>query len=172
MMRIRPVFVLLFAFMAVSPAAYALEKQPAGVCHARRAALAAKLQGGIAVLFALPESELDFTPYRQDSDFYYLTGWTEPGAALLIVADSSQPPALSTYKEILYLPTRDLQAEKYTGAKMDATTPGAAQAAGVDDVAPLTELPATLNQLIKRNSAPACPKYLAPARLHGCTRAA
>ena len=148
MMRIRVAAVLMFALTAVSPITYALEKQPAEVYHARRVALAAKLQGGIAVLFALPESELDFTPYRQDSDFYYLTGWTEPGAALLIVADSSQLPAASAYKEVLYLPTRDLQMEKYTGPKMNAATPGATKVAGVEAVAPMTELPAEVNRLI------------------------
>jgi len=41
-------------------------------------ALAAKLHGGVAVLFAAEEPLLDLTPYRQDADFYYLTGWTEP----------------------------------------------------------------------------------------------
>jgi len=144
----RALAAILLIVSTAAPALDSLERQPADVYHARRAALAAKLNGGIAVLFALPESELDFTPYRQDSDFYYLTGWTEPGAALLIVGDSSQPPASREYKEVLYLPTRDLQTEKYTGPKMDASTPGAAKTAGVDAVAPLTELPATLNQLI------------------------
>ena len=55
--------------------------------HARRVALASKLHGGMAVLFAAEEPVLDFSAYRQDSDFYYLTGWNEPGAALLIVAE-------------------------------------------------------------------------------------
>ena len=53
-------------------------------------ALAQKLEGGVAVLFAANESELDFMPYRQDSDFYYLTGWNEPGAALMIVSEAPQ----------------------------------------------------------------------------------
>ncbi len=50
--------------------------------------LAAELNGGVAVLFAAEEPVLDFMPYRQDSDFYYLTGWNEPGAALMVVAAS------------------------------------------------------------------------------------
>src|ERR1700761_181990 len=74
--------------------AHALERQPASAYHARRVALAARLQGGVAVLFAAPEPLLDFMPYRQDEDFYYLTGWNEPGAALMIVADS--PAAAAT----------------------------------------------------------------------------
>jgi Xaa-Pro aminopeptidase len=118
------------------------------VYHARRVALAAKLHGGAAVLFAAQEPVLDFMPYRQDEDFYYLTGWTEPGAALLIASDDAQAATPRTYSEILFLPTRNLRVEKYTGVKLDAATPGAAQTAGVDAVQPMAQLPAVLNRLI------------------------
>ena len=77
-------FVILFL---VAPLSHSLEKQLASVYHSRRVALGAKLHGGVAVLFAAEEAQLDFMPYRQDEDFYYLTGWNEPGAALLIVAE-------------------------------------------------------------------------------------
>jgi Xaa-Pro aminopeptidase len=139
-----------FAFF-VAPFAHSLDKQPASVYRARRVALAAKLHNGVAVLFAAEEPVLDFMPYRQDEDFYYLTGWNEPGAALLIVADSPVGPAgqpARTYSESLFMPTRDLRMEKYTGVKLDAATPGAAQTSGVDQVKQLTELPAALNGLM------------------------
>jgi len=142
----------------LAPLAHSLEKQPAAVYRARRVALAARLHGGVAVLFAAQEAQLDLTPYRQDEDFYYLTGWNEPGAALLIVGDVGQArttgaqtagaPAAREYKEILFLPTRDLRMEKYTGAKLDAASPGVAEAAGVDAVQPMTELVGVLNRLI------------------------
>ena len=138
----------------LAPLAHSLEKQPAAVYRARRVALAARLHGGVAVLFAAQEAQLDLTPYRQDEDFYYLTGWNEPGAALLIVGDVGQArttgaqtagaPAAREYKEILFLPTRDLRMEKYTGAKLDAASPGVAEAAGVDAVQPV----GVLNRLI------------------------
>src|ERR1700684_2214232 len=89
------------------PLAHSVEKQPSAVYHARRVALAAKLHGGVAVLFAAEEPLLDFMPYRQDSDFYYLTGWTEPGAALMVVGGASG--SSQSYKEILFLPTRKLR---------------------------------------------------------------
>ena len=38
--------------------------------------------------------------------------------------------------------------EKYTGVKMDAATPGVEEASGVDQVEPMAELPAELNQLV------------------------
>lgn len=48
---------------------------------------------GIAVLFAAPEqrrSNDTFYPYRQDSYFYYLSGFTEPEAALVLDGKSGQ----------------------------------------------------------------------------------
>ena len=148
MNRLRIFALVLFALGSSLPALYALDKQPASTYHARRVALTATLQGGVAVLFAAEESALDFMPYRQDSDFYYLTGWNEPGAALMIVADAPQAATPRTYKEILFLPARNLRMEKYTGVKMDAATAGVEQAAGVDHVEPMTELPAELSRLL------------------------
>jgi Xaa-Pro aminopeptidase len=130
---------------------HGLEKQPASAYHARRVALAAELHGGVAVLFAAEEPLLDFDPYRQDSDFYYLTGWNEPGAALMVIADNAEAKPARTYREILFLPTRDLRLEKYTGAKLDAASPGVEQATGVDHVQAMTELPAVLNGLIDQD---------------------
>jgi Xaa-Pro aminopeptidase len=128
------------------------------VYHGRRVALAAKLHGGVAVFFAAEEAVLDLTPYRQDSDFYYLTGWNEPGAALVVVAESpgepaepsplAQPHPARAYQEILFLPARNFANEKYTGVKLDAATPGAAEKSGVDAVRPMTELPEFLTELI------------------------
>ncbi|HTY82703.1 MAG TPA: aminopeptidase P N-terminal domain-containing protein, partial [Silvibacterium sp.] len=71
-------------FLLFSLHVFALTRQPFADYHARRVHLAEKLNGGIAVLFAAEQPQLDFMPYRQDPDFYYLTGWNEPGAALFI----------------------------------------------------------------------------------------
>jgi Xaa-Pro aminopeptidase len=159
--RMLALFLLVAATAA--PALRALEKQPASLYHARRVALAAKLHGGVAVLFAAEEPLLDFMAYRQDSDFYYLTGWTEPGAALLVVADAPQAPTPRTYREILFLPTRDLRMEKYTGVKLDAVTPGVEQATGVDHVQTMTELPMVLNGLIDKDRRVAYTTWTQPA---------
>jgi Xaa-Pro aminopeptidase len=132
---------LLIAILA-GPTLKALEKQSSGDYRARRVALAAKLQGGVAVLFASEEPVLDFDAYRQDSNFYYLTGWNEPGAALLVTSQKSG------YKEILFLPTRDLRKEKYTGIKLDAASPDVTKATGVDEVLDMAALPGVLNKLI------------------------
>src|SRR5690349_13914183 len=128
-MRIARVLALACFMVATLSTAPALEKQSAAEYHGRRVALGNELHGGVAILFAAEEPVLDFDPYRQDSDFYYLTGWNEPGAALMIVGPASgtehaggQPAHARAYKEILFLPTRNMRLEQYTGAKMDAAT--------------------------------------------------
>lgn len=135
------------AYVVGAPQLQALEKQPASVYHARRVALAAKLHGGAAILFAGEEPLLDFMPYRQDEDFFYLTGWAEPGAALLILADAPNASPKRSYREVLFLPSRNLRMEKYTGIKLDAATPNAAQTAGVDAVESMNDLANDLNKL-------------------------
>ena len=154
MKTVRLVALVLLGAFCLLPLSQALEKQSATDYHARRIALGNALHGGIAILFAAPEPLLDFDPYRQDSDFYYLTGWNEPGAALLIVGPASEPehpgqPAHTRqYKEILFFPTRNLRTEAYTGAKMDAATPDVTHATGVDNVEPMTNLAGDLNKII------------------------
>ena len=46
------------------------------------------MAGGVAIVFAGVESEGPDATYgfRQDNNFYYLSGWAEPGAALVIVS--------------------------------------------------------------------------------------
>lgn len=135
----------------------ALDSVPKPEYHQRRVALAAKLHGGLAVLFAAEEPVLDFMAYRQDSDFYYLSGWNEPGAAMVVLPAVEATPetpgtalggrAAQPYREILFLPSRNPRIEKYTGAKMDAATPDVAAKTGFDEVLPMTELPAVLNKV-------------------------
>jgi Xaa-Pro aminopeptidase len=149
--RLSLLVALALALVWIAPIAHALETQPAATYHARRVALAMKLQGGAAILFAAEEPLLDFMPYRQDEDFYYLTGWNEPGAALLILPELQQGSGSRAYREVLFLPTRNMRMEKYTGVKLDAATPNAAETAGVDEVLAMTEFPALLSRLIDGN---------------------
>src|ERR1700759_1945107 len=104
---------------------HALESVPKTEYHQRRVKLAALLQGGSALIFAAHEPPLEYEDYRQDEDFYYLTGSNEPGGALLIIGDGPAttnrlgPVAAHVYREVLFLPMRDHIREKYTGVKMD-----------------------------------------------------
>ena len=152
---VRTIAVLLAITSSVS---FALDSVPKAEYRQRRVALAEKLHGGVAILFAAEEPVLDFMPYRQDEDFYYLSGWNEPGAAIVLIpaveAVAETPGtalggrAAQSYREILFLPSRNRRTEMYTGPKMDAATPGAARSTGFDEVLPMTEMPEVLNKLI------------------------
>jgi Xaa-Pro aminopeptidase len=138
---------LLVACLAVS--AFSLDRQPNADYHARRMALAQKLDGGVTVIFAATEAEGPNATFgfRQDNDFFYLSGLTEPGAALLVAPafnkSSSQP-----YTEILFLPARNPKQEKWTGPKLGADDPQAAGITGFDHVASLDTLSAELAKLL------------------------
>ena len=92
----------------------ALEKEPVEVYRRRRAALRKDLDSGITVLFARKEEDDAVFGFRQEDNFYYLTGLDEPGAILVLVptADQKGPG------EILFLPPRNLVRERWTGIKM------------------------------------------------------
>ena len=148
-----------FTLLLLTLSAHALDSVPKPEYRTRRTALAEKLKGGAAIFFAAEEPVLDFMPYRQDEDFYYLTGWNEPGAALMVVtARPSQPAtdllparAARPYREILFLPMRSLRREQFTGVKMDASTAGVQAATGVDEVLPMADMPAVLDGLAIAN---------------------
>src|ERR1700692_4054682 len=109
--------------------ASALDRQPGSDYRARRVKLAAKLDGGVALVFAPPEAEGPnaLYGYRPDDNFYYLTGWPEPGAALLVVssreAKGDIPPR--PYAEILFLLSRNYSEERWTGPKLGSENPKA-----------------------------------------------
>jgi Xaa-Pro aminopeptidase len=141
--------------LLIASSAWALDSVPKPEYRQRRVALAEKLKGGAALVFAGEELSVDFMPFRQDPDFYYLSGWNEPGAAILVIGAGpatttrlgTAVPA-HTYREILFLPTRNLVTEKYTGIKMDAATTGVTGATGFDAVMPMTALPEVLSSFI------------------------
>lgn len=129
--------------------ASALDRQPNADYHARRTALADKLNGGVAVIFAGTEAEGPNATYgfRQDDNFYYLTGIPEPGGALL-VAPAINKGSPQAYTEILFLPSRDLKQEKWTGPKLGPEDAQAASATGFDRVASLDALPQELSKVL------------------------
>src|ERR1700728_302736 len=138
----------LFILLMTVQVAYALDSVPKAEYRQRRVNLAAELHGGSTLIVAAHEPLMEYQDYRQDEDFFYLTGSNEPGGALLLIGDG---PATTTrlgtvvpahsYREILFLPLRDPIREKYTGAKTDAASPNARELLGVDEVMPLSSLP-------------------------------
>src|SRR6059036_2283383 len=112
---------LLLVFCLFIQLSWALDRQPNADYHARRQALASKIKNGVVLLFAPNEAEgpNDLYGYRPDNNFYYLTGWPEPGAALLVVAafPEKDGAAARPYSEILFLPSRNASQERWTGPK-------------------------------------------------------
>ncbi|MCJ0765748.1 aminopeptidase P N-terminal domain-containing protein [Variovorax sp. CYS-02] len=108
----------------------------------RRARVAAQLgPGGIAIVPTAPEQarnrDTDFL-YRHDSYFYYLTGFTEPNAWLVITDDG---------RSTLFCAPKDLEREIWDGFRLG---PEAAPAAlGVDAAFSAGSLDAQLPRLLE-----------------------
>ena len=143
--------VALFLLTLFIASASALERQPGSDYRARREALAKKTNG-VVVLFAATENEgpNDLYGFRQDDNFYYLSGMSEPGAALLIASASEAKDNLPPrpYSEILFLPPRNLTQEKWTGPKLGAENPEAPKITGFDRVEDMAQLPAELSRFL------------------------
>jgi Xaa-Pro aminopeptidase len=141
----------LLCFCLVAQLSFALDRQPAAAYRARRQALAARAANGVVLLFASTEAEgpNDLYGYRPDDNFYYLSGWAEPGSALLVAAADSGRP----YTEIFFLPRRNPVQEKWTGAKLGPEDPSAAATLGFDRVKSLDELPGELTRLLPAKEA-------------------
>lgn len=129
-----------------------LDRQPNSDYRARRLALAQKMSGGVAIMFAGTEAEGPNAVYgfRQDNDFYYLSGWAEPGAALVIASavTAKENVAGRAYTEILFLPIHNAAQEKWTGPKLGADNPQAPAITGFDRVDNLDRMPAELARIL------------------------
>ncbi|MEP7364208.1 MAG: aminopeptidase P family protein [Acidobacteriota bacterium] len=110
-------------------------------CHARREALRKKYPDSFVVVMGNTEEEKGNLRggFVQDPNFFYLSGWMEPGAALII------GPKL----DVLLLPEANPTRERYTGKKGSATDDGIADRTGFDRVAPMAELNAIQAELEK-----------------------
>lgn len=129
-------------FIAAAEPSFAIERQPNADYHARREALAGKVNG-VVVLFAGTESPVDVYAFRQDDNFYYLSGRTEPGTALLIApaTEAKGDTPARVYTEILFLPLRNPAQEKVRGPMLGPEDPEAPKTTGFDHVESLGQLP-------------------------------
>lgn len=94
---------------------------------ARREALARALtEDGVFVAFGSPEPQTDYSTFAQNSPFRYLTGITEPGAALVMIKSGG------TYTEQLFVLERNPAREVWEGARL-----------GAEGARALTGIPAT-----------------------------
>ena len=147
---------MLVALLALASNCVALDRQPNADYRSRRIALSQKLNGGVAVLFAGTEAEGPSATqgFRQDNNFYYLTGWTEPGAAIVIAAQVTGHDTTPGRQdsEILFLPVHNSTQEKWTGPKLGADNPQAPAMTGFEQVRSLDQMPAELARILTGGS--------------------
>jgi len=87
----------------------------------RREALVGRLDDGAVLVLAAPEAAQDYLPWSQSRPFYYLTGFREPDAALLLARVNG------SIRATLFVSPRDPAQEVWTGARL-----------GVEGVQPAT----------------------------------
>lgn len=117
---------------------------PATVFARRRRALMERMgPNSIALLPAAPAAPRNrdvHYPYRQDSDFYYLTGFPEPEAVAVLVPGGQQ-------EFLLFCRSRDPHMEIWHGRR--AGPQGAMDRYGVDNAHPMTEIEQRLPTLLE-----------------------
>ena len=117
----------------------------ADVFKARRAALMEKLDGGVAVLYGANDSSAVVKGgFVQESNFYYLTGVSEPGAALILA------PGQRRHKETLYLQPRNPEVESWDGRR-EPLGDALNEALGFERVARTNRLPSDLTAMLQRS---------------------
>ena len=109
---------------------------------ARRARLAQAMQGGVAVIATAPErirNRDTHYPYRFDSHFYYLTGFAEPEAVLVVVG-GAEP------RSLLFCRDKDPEREIWDGFRLGPQ--GAQERFGFDEAHPVAALDAKVVELL------------------------
>jgi Xaa-Pro aminopeptidase len=122
-----------------------------GVYQWRREKLAAAMREGVAIVPTAPErtrTRDSRYPYRFDSYFYYLTGFREPDAVLVIVAGEKA-------RSILFCRDRDPEREIWDGFRYG---PEAACAAfGLDEAHPIGDLDKLMPDYLADRGVTHCP---------------
>ncbi len=108
----------------------------------RRRQLLTKMGNGIAIIPTAPEAVRNrdsHYPYRFDSYFYYLTGFTEPESVLVLIAGDAP-------KSILFCRDKDIEREIWDGFRFGPDA--AKQQFGFDEAYSIHELDALMPSLV------------------------
>ena len=113
---------------------------------ARRKAVADRIgDRAVLILYAAEPrnyaNDIDW-PYRQENNFFYLTGLTQAGAALVLV------PGADKIKEMVFLPRPAPSRETWTGHMLTAAE--AREISGIANVYEATQLNSMISTLIPR----------------------
>jgi Xaa-Pro aminopeptidase len=110
--------------------------------QSRRATLASRMGQGVAIIPTAAEALRNrdtHYPYRYDSYFYYLTGFTEPEAVIVVIAGD-------TPKSILFCRDKDMEREIWDGFRHGPA--GALAEFGVDEAYSISELDTRIPALL------------------------
>ena len=116
----------------------------------RRARLVQRMQRGIAIIPTAPERTRNrdsHYPYRYDSYFYYLTGFTEPEAVLVVIAGDHP-------RSILFCRAKDSEREIWDGFRYGPAH--AQEVFGFDECHAIGELDALMPKLFAGQPQVAC----------------
>jgi Xaa-Pro aminopeptidase len=121
--------------------------KPAEFARRRKQLMRMADQDAILILPSAPQrirSHDTHYPYRQDSDFWYLSGFPEPEAVLVLV------PGRKHGETLLFCRERDPEREAWDGPR--AGPEGAVEAFGFDDAYPISDLDEILPGLLEGRS--------------------
>ncbi len=111
----------------------------------RREQVMAKISTGTAIFRSAPtavmHNDVEYV-YRQDSDFYYLTGFNEPEAVAVLA------PHHGEHRFILFVQPKDREKEVWSGYRCGVE--GAKEIYGADMAYPITELDDKLPQYLQK----------------------
>ena len=141
------------AFLLASVAPL-IAKMPLDEFKTRRAALRSSLDG-VLVLFGRVEGRDEVFRVAEDPNFYYLTGWRQPGARLL----------LTPTRELLFLPHHNEHTEHFQGRRASAEDADVQALTGFDDVRPIEKFESELDQALSEHE-----KLYAPADQPGADK--
>ena len=116
------IFILLFCISLQAQDAKPEDYLSSEFHKSRRDALRSKMpDNSVAVFFANPvrnrANDVDYV-YHQDPDFYYLTGYKEPHAVLVIFSEKQTGDMGNNFEEILYVQEKNPRAEMWTGYRL------------------------------------------------------
>lgn len=111
----------------------------------RREELMAKIGNGTAIFRSAPvavmHNDVEYA-YRQDSDFYYLTGFNEENAVAVLA------PHHAEHRFILFVQPKDKEKEVWTGYRVGVDA--AKEKYGADEAYPISELDEKLPQYLEK----------------------
>ncbi|MGC2333100.1 MAG: Xaa-Pro peptidase family protein [Candidatus Acidiferrales bacterium] len=141
---------VLLAILGLAQFAQARFRQPNDQYQARRARLRATIDAPLVIFgYTGHEDASEVAVFYQEPYFYYLTGHDEPGAALVLLPGAPGAKPSEGPQEVLYLPARNLEEERWEGPKMGPDDPGIAEKTGFQAVEPFDNLKPDLAKLAK-----------------------